>query len=73
MKEHEGEVLQGHITSIMDFGFFVQLDESRCEGLVHMMTIEHPENYILGDEVKVLVVRVDLNKSQIDFELVENA
>ena len=73
MKEHEGEVLQGHITSIMDFGFFVQLDESRCEGLVHMMTIEHPEDYILGDEVKVLVVRVDLNKSQIDFELVENA
>ncbi len=73
MKEHEGEVLTGHITSIMDFGFFVQLDESRCEGLVHMMTIEHPEDYILGDEVKVLVVRVDLNKSQIDFELVENA
>ncbi len=73
MKEHEGEILTGHITSIMDFGFFVQLDESRCEGLVHMMTIEHPEDYILGDEVKVLVVRVDLNKSQIDFELVENA
>ena len=73
MKAHEGEVLTGHITSIMDFGFFVQLDESRCEGLVHMMTIEHPEDYILGDEVKVLVVRVDLNKSQIDFELVENA
>ena len=73
MKEHKGEVLQGHITSIMDFGFFVQLDESRCEGLVHMMTIEHPEDYILGDDVKVLVVRVDLNKSQIDFELVENA
>lgn len=73
MKEHEGEVLTGHITSIMDFGFFVQLDESRCEGLVHMMTIEHPEDYILGDEVKVLVARVDLNKSQIDFELVENA
>ena len=72
MKEHEGEVLTGHITSIMDFGFFVQLDESRCEGLVHMMTIEHPEDYILGDEVRVQVVRVDLNRSQIDFELVEN-
>ncbi len=72
MKEHEGEVLAGHITSIMDFGFFVQLDESRCEGLVHMMTIEHPEDYILGDEVRVQVVRVDLNRSQIDFELVEN-
>ena len=73
MNDHVGEILTGHITAIMDFGFFVQLDESRCEGLIHMMTIEHPEEYILGDQVTVQVVRVDLNRSQIDFELVENA
>ena len=73
LNDHVGEILPGHITSIMDFGFFVQLDESRCEGLVHMITIEHPEDYILGDAVTVQVVRVDLNRSQIDFELVENA
>ena len=72
MNDHVGEILTGHITAIMDFGFFVQLDESRCEGLIHMMTIEHPEEYILGDQVTVQVVRVDLNRSQIDFELVEN-
>ena len=66
-----GDVLPGHITSIMDFGFFVQLDESRCEGLVHMETIEHPEEFVLGDPVMVQVVRVDLNKSQIDFEIVD--
>lgn len=69
MKDHVGEVLTGFITGITDFGFFVQLEDSRCEGLVHMMTIEHPENYVLGDQVTVQVVRVDLNRAQIDFEL----
>ena len=72
MKEHLNEVLDGFITGITDFGFFVQLEQSRCEGLVHMMTIEHPEDYVLGDKVTVKVVRVDVNRSQIDFELVEN-
>jgi len=70
MKDHVGEVLTGFITGITDFGFFVQLEDSRCEGLVHMMTIEHPENYVLGDQVTVQVVRVDLTRAQIDFELV---
>ena len=69
MKEHVGEVLAGHISGVTDFGFFVQLDESRCEGLVHMTTIEHPEDFVLGDPVNVQVVRVDINRSQIDFEI----
>ena len=70
MADHVGEVLSGHITGITEFGFFVQLDDSHCEGLVHMMTIEHPENFVLGDSVTVQVVKVDVNRSQIDFELV---
>ena len=69
MKEHVGEILSGHISGVTDFGFFVQLDESRCEGLIHMTTIEHPEDYVLGDPVTVQVVRVDINRAQIDFEL----
>ena len=66
-----GEVLPGHITSILDFGFFVQLDDSHCEGLVHMETIEHPEDYVLGDPVQVQIVRADINKSQIDMEIMD--
>ena len=69
MADHIGETLAGHITAITDFGFFVQLDESRCEGLVHMITIEHPEDYIMGDAVRVQVIRADINRAQIDFEL----
>ena len=70
MKDHLGEILSGFITGITDFGFFVQLEDSRCEGLVHMTTIEHPEDFVLGDKVTVQVTRVDLNRAQIDFELV---
>ena len=69
MQDHVGDVMDGHISGVTDFGFFVQLDESRCEGLVHMSTIEHPEDYVLGDPVRVQVVRVDINRAQIDFEI----
>ncbi|MBO7457310.1 MAG: RNB domain-containing ribonuclease [Paludibacteraceae bacterium] len=68
MADHLGEILPGHIISIMDFGFFVQLDESHCEGLIRMELIEHPEDFVLGDPVMVQVIRVDVNRSQIDFE-----
>ena len=68
MERHLGEVFDGHISGITDFGFFVQLDENHCEGLIHMYCIEHPEDYVLGDSVRVQVVRVDTNRSQIDLE-----
>ena len=86
---HVGEILPGHISGVTDFGLFVQLDESRCEGLVHITKIgaqgeywqydeknyrlvcEHGKKaYTLGDPVVVQVVRADINKGQIDFELV---
>lgn len=93
---HIGEILPGHISGVTDFGIFVQLDESRCEGLVHITKIgakgeywqydeknyrlvcenKKSENhravssYTLGDPVVVQVVRADINKGQIDFELV---
>ena len=68
MNDQLGKVFDGHITSIMDFGFFVQLDENHCEGLVRMELIEHPEDFVLGDPVRVQVIRVDINRAQIDFE-----
>ena len=68
MADHLGETFVGHITGIMDFGFFVQLDDNRCEGLIRMELIEHPEDFVLGDSVTVQVIRVDVNRSQIDFE-----
>ena len=42
MNDHIGEILSGHISGVTDFGLFVQLDESRCEGLVHISMIGFP-------------------------------
>ena len=68
MTDHIGEVLTGYISGIMDFGLFVQLDESRCEGLIHISKIGDIKRYTLGDAVTVKVVKVDENRAQIDFE-----
>ena len=87
MSDHIGEVLDGHISGVTDFGLFVQLDDSRCEGLIHISKIAFPgetwtydeknfrlvcaENHIehvLGDAVRVKVVRADASCAQIDFE-----
>ena len=68
MTDHIGEVLTGYISGITDFGLFVQLDESRCEGLIHISKIGDIKRYTLGDAVTVKVVKVDENRAQIDFE-----
>ena len=88
--DHLGEILPGHITGVTEFGLFVQLDESRCEGLVHISNIgeqgeywqydeknfrlvcenaKHHASYTLGDALTVKVVRADVNRAQIDFEI----
>lgn len=87
MNDHIGEILPGHICGVTEFGLFVQLDESRCEGLVHISKIGEPgeywqydeknyrlvcenkKSYTLGDAVTVKVVRADINRAQIDFEI----
>ncbi len=90
LEQHIGETFAGRITGVTDFGLFIQLDENRCEGLVHVATLgkdgeywQHDEKnyrliadgsgktYTLGDAVKVHVARVDVNRSQIDFAIVE--
>jgi len=68
MNDHIGEVLPGFVSGVTEFGLFVQLDESRCEGLVHISKIGDIKRYRLGDEVKVKVVNCDINRSFIDFE-----
>ncbi len=99
MADRIGEIMPGHISGVTDFGLFVQLDDSRCEGLVHISSLPqngywlHDEqnyrlvaetkkspsqqggdktrlSFTLGDPVLVRVVRADVNKAQIDFELV---
>ena len=50
MADHIGEILPGHISGVTDFGLFVQLDDSRCEGLIHISHIGFPGETWMYDE-----------------------
>ncbi|GAB6100158.1 ribonuclease R [Halanaerocella petrolearia] len=86
MEDKIGEEYEGIISSIMPFGFFVELDNG-IEGLVHVSTMlddyyhyhedkhafigERTANiYRLGDEVKVELSQVNLADREIDLELI---
>lgn len=90
MTDHVGEEFDGTISGVTEFGLFIRLNESHCEGLVHIAHIirgdfmmldeknyrliaqNSGETFTLGDAVRVKVVRADVKKCQIDFELVPN-
>ena len=40
MSDKIGETFIGKITGVTDWGIFVELEETKCEGLVHVRTIE---------------------------------
>ena len=63
MAEHVGEIMAGHISGVTDFGLFVQLDESRCEGLVHISTIGQDE-YWQHDEKNYRLVAENIKKKK---------
>jgi len=84
MKAHVGEVFEGIIVSVTDFGFYVELPNT-VEGLVHINTL--PEDvyesdgmfsirgqftkkvFTAGDRVKVICVKTDVNSGNVDFEI----
>ncbi|KUG04012.1 3'-to-5' exoribonuclease rnase r [hydrocarbon metagenome] len=86
MEPFVGEEFTGKISSVLSFGFFVELPNT-VEGLVHISSIAddyyvfNDRNYTLlgnhtgrkfaiGDPVKVLLAKVDVNEAKIDFELI---
>jgi len=87
MSDRVGDEFEGIITSVKDYGFYVELKEVFVEGLVHISTLTddvygyHDRKhrlvgertrkvYRLGDEVRVLVNRVDRVRHLIDFSIV---
>ncbi len=86
MMDHIGEEFDGMISSVLNFGMFVELP-NLVEGLVRLdslkddyytydettFTIRGNKNkrgYRLGDKVRVKVIAADKDKRTIDFELV---
>lgn len=87
MEQRIGETFEGVISSVLSFGFFVELPNT-VEGLVHVSSLtddyytfwekemvlfgQHTKKtFRIGDKVRVQVVRVDVDQRNIDFELVE--
>lgn len=88
MMDHIGEVYDGIISGVVEFGFFVELDNT-IEGLVKGESIKgdyyvfdndlmaligkkSKKKYSFGDKVKVKVIRADKDRSEIDFEIYDD-
>ncbi len=84
MKAHIGDEFDGIISSVKDFGFFVELPNT-IEGLVRveslkgryeynekLMFLKGAETYRLGDPVRIRVIGADTEIRKIDFEIAEN-
>ena len=84
LKDKIGQVFDGIVSSITDWGMYVELLESKCEGMIryknieetwsvdtskHTITDMYGEKIRLGDPIKVVVSNVDLERKQIDFRL----
>jgi len=70
LKELEkGQIISGKVTSIVDFGIFVDL--SGIDGLVHISQLDwkkvkHPSEIVkLDDEVNVKVISIDVEKQRV--------
>jgi small subunit ribosomal protein S1 len=69
----EGDVRAGRVTSLADFGAFVNIDGA--DGLVHLSEIsweriQHPNEVLkVGDEVQVRVISVDRDRKRIGLSI----
>jgi small subunit ribosomal protein S1 len=69
----EGDVRTGRVTSIAEFGVFVNIDGA--DGLVHLSEIswdriQHPNEVLkIGQEVKVKVISIDHEKKRIGLSI----
>jgi ribonuclease R len=78
-----GEIFEGIVSGVTDWGLYVELIDSKCEGMIRYQSLEgnwsvDVNNYTikcddksirLGDKLMVMVKSVDLEKKQIDFIL----
>ena len=88
MMDHIGDVYDGIISGVQEFGIFVELDNT-CEGLIKKENIKgdyfvyNPDmlslvgkrtnkRYMFGDKIKVEVLSADKDKAQIDFIIYED-
>ncbi len=83
-----GQVFEGLVSGVTEWGIFVEIIDTKCEGMIRLADIEgdfydyDEKNYrvigrhnkkiiTLGDKLKVLVARTDIDRRTIDLDLVQ--
>jgi ribonuclease R len=54
MKDHIGDDFDGIISGVTEWGFYVELNESKCEGLVHIRELD--DDYYFFDEDNYAII-----------------
>ncbi len=86
MSDHVGDEFEGTVSGVTSFGMFVQLDNLLVEGLVHVREMDDYYTFVqgefqlkgrrsgkvyqLGDSVQVKVLRVNMERHEIDFVVI---
>jgi ribonuclease R len=87
LHDHIGDVFEGVISGMIDRGFFVELFDSRAEGMVAFKYLDdtyevdegslrargrrYGREFKMGDRVSVRVLSVDLQRRQVEMELAD--
>jgi len=64
-KYQKGDLVEGEITGLADFGAFIRFGESNLEGLIHISELDwglvkHPSDIVkVGQKVKARIVDID--------------
>ncbi len=86
MQDKLGEIYDGIISGVTDWGIYVEIEENKIEGMVPLKDMDddfysydeknmcitgriHRKKYVIGDRVKIQIVKTNLQKKQLDFIL----
>ena len=84
LKDKVGQEFAGVISGVIESGIFVELEESRAEGLIQFRTMgggfylsapytagsRSGETYHIGQKVNARIKKIDMNARQMDLEMV---
>lgn len=87
LQAHVGEVFEGVLNHMTEFGCYIELKANYCEGMARYENMydnfvlledgyhirSQSRMYKMGDTVYVRIMRVDLSKRQVDLALIEEA
>ncbi len=71
----EGQLVQGTVTNLTDFGAFARINDTELEGLIHISELSvqrvgHPSEVVsVGDELTLRVINLDVDRRRIGLSL----